>query len=746
MKKLAFFSIFCLIHTLLLSQNLEQTKVIKLFHRDLTYAPKIDKLFAVGSVDEDPFHSNLYSINPYFGTVDTILKNQLPQSKIVRASDDGRFLYIGTQDDRFIYRYNIQSKSIDFKLDMGLDYSISNAPVEYRVIDIAVMPGKPKSIAVIREGQGWSVVVYDSTHLRKMDKNGIFNSVNTLVFTDSTTLYGYEGRNTSYNFAKFKINDSIVKYLSSKSGLVKGSTKKLKYIGDNYVYGGDGSRVDITGSVPLLAGRYDFNLHSSFNDIYTDVASHFYSDKVHFAYNLGDSIKLSIFDKALLNKIEVMTVGPSRQDISNIINWGAPDKLVIDTRLEVFILRNCNNVNLGKLSIEEGSSVTGCAANTVKLTASPTKSLYYWNTGDTSRVITVKSEDPNFINPPQNYWVAPMTVDGCIGEKSAITSVSFNPIPTSPQIYYDADSDRRFCKGETPIIRIISPLSSPDVQYIWSNGIIGNSVTSKEGNSYSARVIYKGCSSLPSQPLKPFFSDILAPPAPKLLASGDSILCGDEFVILKAQSSVLNAQFVWYDDNSRTDEYRVFPRSEPQFVSVRIRDANYCLSFWSDTLKFRHLPKPQQPRILVLGKSLSCNIQAPNYQWFLNNKPIVGATKRFYEAIDTGYYKVQIFNDLLCLSDFSDSLRVIFTSLSWNQANSIKIFPNPVKDVLIINLQENIESIIVTDILGKIYLSKNIDEISNNVALDLSQLTTGIYFLSTKNKAGVIHQFKIKKI
>ena len=62
----------------------------------------------------------------------------------------------------------------------------------------------------------------------------------------------------------------------------------------------------------------------------------------------------------------------------------------------------------------------------------------------------------------------------------------------------------------------------------------------------------------------------------------------------------------------------------------------------------------------------------------------------------------------------------------------LAVFPNPLQDKLYINgLSENQNIWSVYDILGKKVLEANTDE--NNVVLDLSDLTNGVYFLRSSN-------------
>ncbi|MGV6829819.1 MAG: T9SS type A sorting domain-containing protein [Flavobacteriales bacterium] len=75
--------------------------------------------------------------------------------------------------------------------------------------------------------------------------------------------------------------------------------------------------------------------------------------------------------------------------------------------------------------------------------------------------------------------------------------------------------------------------------------------------------------------------------------------------------------------------------------------------------------------------------------------------------------------------------------------SSFKVYPNPVKDELLISLNSELNdfNIFIYSIDGKLFLSLNDLEINNN-SIDLQKLTSGIYFIQFKNKYG---QSSIKK-
>ncbi len=84
------------------------------------------------------------------------------------------------------------------------------------------------------------------------------------------------------------------------------------------------------------------------------------------------------------------------------------------------------------------------------------------------------------------------------------------------------------------------------------------------------------------------------------------------------------------------------------------------------------------------------------------------------------------------------------SNLIKEEVNIIKLYPNPTSDIVTISSIENISSWVLNNSFGAIYLNENSK--SNNtktVSLDLSNYSTGIYFLNIKLKNG---KHIIKKI
>lgn len=128
--------------------------------------------------------------------------------------------------------------------------------------------------------------------------------------------------------------------------------------------------------------------------------------------------------------------------------------------------------------------------------------------------------------------------------------------------------------------------------------------------------------------------------------------------------------------------------------------------------------------ILQGGNVLLSSVSAGNYQWYRDGVAIENAVESFYLIDAAGNYSVEVWNqDCKFRSD-----ELLVTSLQTLDEHSLKVYPNPTSDRLLIkNLKSGIKKVILKDVRGKVILEKKtIEEI---VEIDLSRFTQGVYIL-----------------
>jgi hypothetical protein len=164
----------------------------------------------------------------------------------------------------------------------------------------------------------------------------------------------------------------------------------------------------------------------------------------------------------------------------------------------------------------------------------------------------------------------------------------------------------------------------------------------------------------------------------------------------------------------------------------------------SDTLIIHRIDLPEKPVITQTNNTLSTSEYA-GYQWYkyLENddywEPVTDATQQTFSPSENGIYAVEVKNESNCKS-MSDNFNFTFTGIYSKQTNILNIYPNPTKGTFTVyaNIDE-IYTITITDITGKIIMQKQTSKKVNNFNINVNK---GLYFIKITNEK----QNKVTKI
>ncbi len=144
------------------------------------------------------------------------------------------------------------------------------------------------------------------------------------------------------------------------------------------------------------------------------------------------------------------------------------------------------------------------------------------------------------------------------------------------------------------------------------------------------------------------------------------------------------------------------------------------------------------PTLSYAGTVLSTAAAYANYQWFLNTIAIAGATTSAITPTTVGNYRVRVTDGNGCTA-YSAGFAVNTVSVgSVNAAATIRLYPNPVNDVLRIESPVPV-SAVISSIEGKV-----ISRHQNAGEIDIHNLPTGLYLVAIYDEAG--DRIKVEKI
>ncbi len=184
-------------------------------------------------------------------------------------------------------------------------------------------------------------------------------------------------------------------------------------------------------------------------------------------------------------------------------------------------------------------------------------------------------------------------------------------------------------------------------------------------------------------------------------------IAGNQVTIIKPGSVTINAE----------------QPGDETFAKAPVVSQTFCIN-------------PSKPTITVdltdVAKPKLTSSSATNNQWYLNETLITGASGNEYVVKDQGLYTLKVTVDG-CPSPISESKTFVITGdIKTKTFQGVKLYPNPVQDLLTIQLhgfKENEEvSVMLIDGIGKI-INRQIGQGGQDLNVDVRSYNTGTYYI-----------------
>jgi hypothetical protein len=151
-----------------------------------------------------------------------------------------------------------------------------------------------------------------------------------------------------------------------------------------------------------------------------------------------------------------------------------------------------------------------------------------------------------------------------------------------------------------------------------------------------------------------------------------------------------------------------------------------------DTFDYTNL-KSITPELHRDGRKLYTDDEYAKYQWYRNDTLIVGATEMSIEMTKSAVYTLRVINDKGCnytsFADFMDLSTGIEQQADLD--NAIKVYPNPTRGQLYINLKQEAEPQSFVNIYagdGRLVQTQRLDN-QVTASIDLSAVSAGLYIV-----------------
>ncbi len=316
-----------------------------------------------------------------------------------------------------------------------------------------------------------------------------------------------------------------------------------------------------------------------------------------------------------------------------------------------------------------------------------------------------------------------------------------------------AENSNNICKGKTVIFSATPVNGGTSPVYQWmKNGIaVGTNIANYATDSLSDKdtMVVKMTSSVQcASPLQSISNKIgikvLVSETPEVsVTANPDIACIGNIITFTAKDSFLltSKSFQWFRNDvkvgSDSTKYTITAAFGDKVKCVLYAKAT-CVTKPSDTAiaSLTINPTPLKPSITRIKDTLIASL-ANNYQWYLNNNAITGATNQKHLMLQNGSYKVTITNQ--GCSNTSDTFGYyhVKVPIVYGSNNKILVYPNPVFNRVFIeadfNQSANTE-VMIFDITGKEVIRKLLGTVEKlDYALDLGNLQSGIYLMHIKH-------------
>jgi hypothetical protein len=287
--------------------------------------------------------------------------------------------------------------------------------------------------------------------------------------------------------------------------------------------------------------------------------------------------------------------------------------------------------------------------------------------------------------------------------------------------------------------------------YVWSlpSGATGtsttNSITVDFGSSaISGDITVKGTNDCGEGTASTFAVTVSPLPDAAGAISGLESVCQGQHSVTYSVPGIYNAtSYVWSlpsgaTGTSTTNSITVSFETSATSGNISVKGVNSCGSGAVSTLPITVNVKPTTPIITLNGIVLQSDAPSGN-QWYNQNGVINSATNQNYTVTVDGDYYV-IVSLLGCSSEPSNTINVIVTGVEVFEADRIiKVYPNPVSNELIIEIDGNTEKLNfeILNTIGQVVFKGNLVE---KTTVQTSNFAPGVYLIKLKN--GKTFEFK----
>ncbi len=288
------------------------------------------------------------------------------------------------------------------------------------------------------------------------------------------------------------------------------------------------------------------------------------------------------------------------------------------------------------------------------------------------------------------------------------------------------------CQGDSTTLELTTT-NLNGLTIAWSNGAKTNKIVVKTSGNYNVKLSdFNGCVSTSESFV---VTEVVVPQVTLNYDVNKSTICEGTDSVSIAVAGFNFKSYLW--SNGETSK-RINAKLAGKYSVICTTTNGDCLAY-SATVTIVANPSPALPVITVENKVLIAS-ESPSgkYVWFKDGVVITGATSKEFTPTSDGKYKVQVFSTNGC-TNTSFELFFATSSVEIEIAQSnILISPNPSTGIFHIKvLKDNFQTndklnFSITDMKGSEIKNFKLDANNSEYTLDITQFSTGTYYLNVE--------------
>jgi hypothetical protein len=233
-------------------------------------------------------------------------------------------------------------------------------------------------------------------------------------------------------------------------------------------------------------------------------------------------------------------------------------------------------------------------------------------------------------------------------------------------------------------------------------------------------------------------------PDASITAPAINFCAGDSITLTASSNSDYSYQ--WFSNNDPIPAATFNSFNTKYSGNFAVTTTNNGCSNMSDPVAITRTPIPAKPVITATGSVLKSNLPTGN-QWYKDGVEIPGATSQTYAATTNGIYSVQVTTNG-CQGPMSNNYSLVITGvIVIDNTHYIKLNPNPVRSILILNYHLDGINALNMDLVNVEGRTVNTwQNLKNGNEINVARFSNSIYFvrLYSKDKSSSF-VFKILK-